>query len=254
MFVSKKHFKKLTKKSLFLLIEKRKRSCSSATKKRNWSNNIRRHFFIIYCHTSVSIGNRGKVASLVSFLSPALLGIWSFWSLFNCLVCIDGLQTSQITLVSWSGDTLSLSLRSFSISCSVPPVFRRVDGDTNAEFEALVANGMIGDASWWISSCNKQWITKTKPQSSNGINWALSVTYVRFSHLYTFLLLLSHYYYYYCYYYLFIYLFICTGCNPTDSGVRMVSFAVNERNMRKEKRNPVVPVSTISILKKLDRT
>ena len=186
MFVSKKHFKKLTKKSLFLLIEKRKRSCSSATKKRNWSNNIRRHFFIIYCHTSVSIGNRGKVASLVSFLSPALLGIWSFWSLFNCLVCIDGLQTSQITLVSWSGDTLSLSLRSFSISCSVPPVFRRVDGDTNAEFEALVANGIIGDASWWISSCNKQWITKTKPQSSNGINWALSVTYVRFSHLYTF--------------------------------------------------------------------
>ena len=54
--------------------------------------------------------------------------------------------------------------------------------------------------------------------------------------------------------YLFIYLFICTGCNPTDSGVRMGSFAVNERNMRREKRNPVVPVSTISILKKLDRT
>ena len=53
---------------------------------------------------------------------------------------------------------------------------------------------------------------------------------------------------------LFIYLFICTGCNPTDSGVRMGSFAVNERNMRRDKRNPVVPVSTISILKKLDRT
>ena len=53
---------------------------------------------------------------------------------------------------------------------------------------------------------------------------------------------------------LFIYLFVCTGCNPTDSGVRMGSFAVNERNMRREKRNPVVPVSTISILKKLDRT
>ena len=149
MFVSKKHLKKLTKKSLFLPTEKRKRSCSSATKKHNWSNNIRRHFFIIYCHTSVSIGNRGKVVSLVSFLSPAILGLWSFWSLFNCLVCIDGLQ---ITLVSWSGDTLSLSLPSFSISCSVPPVFR---SDTNAEFEALVANGIISDAPWWSSSCNK---------------------------------------------------------------------------------------------------
>ena len=155
MFVSKKHLKKLTKKSLFLPTEKRKRSCSSATKKHNWSNNIRRHFFIIYCHTSVSIGNRGKVTSLVSFLSPAILGFWSFWSLFNCLVCIDGLQTSHITLVSWSGDTLSLSLPSFSISCSVPPVFRGVDGDTNEEFEALVTNGIISDASWWISSCNK---------------------------------------------------------------------------------------------------
>ena len=54
--------------------------------------------------------------------------------------------------------------------------------------------------------------------------------------------------------YLFIYLFICTGCNPTDSGVRMGSFAVNERNMSREKRNPVVPVSTISVLKKSDRT
>ena len=155
MFVSKKHFKKLTKKSLFLLIEKRERSCNSATKKRNWSNNIRRHFFIIYCHTSVSIGNRWKVASLVSFLSSAILGLWSFWSLFNCLMCIDGLQTSQITLVSRSGDALSLSLPSFSISCSVPPVFRGVDGDTNAEFEALVANGIISVASWWISSCNR---------------------------------------------------------------------------------------------------
>ena len=82
------------------------------------------------------------------------------------------------------------------------------------------------------------------------------MTYVRFSHLHTF-----------CCYCLIIiiiiiiiiiviiiYLFICTGCNPTDSGVRMGSFAVNERNMRREKRNPVVPVSTISILKKLDRT
>ena len=38
--------------------------------------------------------------------------------------------------------------------------------------------------------------------------------------------------------YLFIYLFICTGCNPTDSGVRMGSFAVNERNMRREKKEP----------------
>ena len=53
---------------------------------------------------------------------------------------------------------------------------------------------------------------------------------------------------------LFIYLFICTGCNLTDSGVRMGPFAVNERNMRREKRNPVVPVSTISVLKKLYRT
>ena len=34
MLVSKKHFKKLTKKSLFLPTEKRNRSCSSATKKR----------------------------------------------------------------------------------------------------------------------------------------------------------------------------------------------------------------------------
>ena len=34
----------------------------------------------------------------------------------------------------------------------------------------------------------------------------------------------------------------------------MGSFAVNERNMRREKRNPVVPVSTISNLKKLHRT
>ena len=151
MFVSKKHFKKLTKKSLFLPIEKRKRSCSSATKKRNWSNNIRRHFFIIYCHTLLSIGNRGQVASLVFFLSPAvILRLWSFWSLFNCLVCIDGLRASQITLVSWS-----LSLPSFSIPCSVPPVFRGVDGDTNAEFEALVANVIISDSSWWISSCHK---------------------------------------------------------------------------------------------------
>ena len=58
----------------------------------------------------------------------------------------------------------------------------------------------------------------------------------------------------YLFVYLFIYVFICTGCNPTDSGVRMGSFAVNERNMRREKRNPVVPVSTISVLKKLDRT
>ena len=80
------------------------------------------------------------------------------------------------------------------------------------------------------------------------------MTYVRFSHLFTFC----------CYcliiiviiiiIYLFIYLFICTGCNPTDSGVRMGSFAVNERNMSREKRNPVVPVSTISVLKKSDRT
>ena len=31
----------------------------------------------------------------------------------------------------------------------------------------------------------------------------------------------------------------------------MGSFAVNERNMRREKKNPVVPVSTISVLKKL---
>ena len=67
------------------------------------------------------------------------------------------------------------------------------------------------------------------------------MTYVRFSHLYTFC----------CYcliiiiiiiiiiiviiIYLFIYLFICTGYNPTDSGVIMGSFAVNERNMRREK-------------------
>ena len=35
MFVSKKHFEILTKKSLFLPTEKRKRSCSSETKKRN---------------------------------------------------------------------------------------------------------------------------------------------------------------------------------------------------------------------------
>ena len=144
------------KKSLFLPTEKRKRSCSSATKKRNWSNNIRRHFFIIYCHTLLSIGNRGKVASLVFFLSAAISGLWSSCPLFNnCLLCVDGLQTSQITLVSWSGDTRSLSLPSFSISCSVPPVFRGVDGDTNAEFEDLVVNGIISDASWWISSCNK---------------------------------------------------------------------------------------------------
>ena len=31
-------------------------------------------------------------------------------------------------------------------------------------------------------------------------------------------------------------------------------FAVNERNMRREKKNPVVPVSAISVLKQLDRT
>ena len=58
MFVSKKHFKKSTKKSLFLPIEKRKRSCSSVVV----------HFFIIYCHTLLSIGNRGKEASLLTFL------------------------------------------------------------------------------------------------------------------------------------------------------------------------------------------
>ena len=34
----------------------------------------------------------------------------------------------------------------------------------------------------------------------------------------------------------------------------MGSFAVNERNMRQEKKNPVVLVSTMSVLKKLDRT